>query len=83
MMPFQNILKNKLQLFKQLHITETDINEWPFYVLEENIKLINEMNEEENKEKKKQEDGQKSSMPNFNPSSYMKGLGGIGNKFKK
>jgi hypothetical protein len=83
MMPFQNILKNKLQLFKQIHISESDVNEWPFYVLEENIKLINEMNEEENKERKKQEDNQKTSMPNFNPSSYTKGLNGIGNKFKR
>lgn len=82
LLPLTNILKNKIQLYKQLHIGDDTIDNWLFWILEEKIELLNEMNKEEEKERKKQEDEQKQSMPNMNPSSYMKGLSGMTNKFK-
>jgi len=36
---------------------------WPFWMLEENIKLVNEILEEEDSNKKKEEDSQRGSMP--------------------
>ena len=46
------------------------MDEWPFWMLEENIKLVNEILEEEDKNQKKEEDGQRGSMPDT--SSMMK-----------
>jgi len=43
---------------------------WPFWMLEENIKLVNEILEEEDNNKKKDEESQRSSMPDT--SSMMK-----------
>ena len=82
MMPLKPLLKNKLLLQKHYHINEFCINEWPFWMLEENIKIINELTDDEEKQRKKEEEVQQKNTPNFNPSSYMKGLGDIGNKFK-
>ena len=39
------------------------MDEWPFCMLEENIKLVNEILEEEDKNQKKEEEGQRGSMP--------------------
>jgi hypothetical protein len=36
---------------------------WPFWMLEENIKLVNEILEEEDKNQKREEEGQRGSMP--------------------
>jgi hypothetical protein len=49
-------------------------------MLEENIKIVNELTEEEEKRQKKEEGMQK--MPNFNPSSMMNGMSSMANKFK-
>ena len=58
------------------------IDDWPFWMLEENISIINELTEEEEKQRKKEEDKQQSSMPNFNPGSYMNNMNSMSNKFK-
>lgn len=43
-------------------------------MLEENIKLVNEIIEEEDSQRKKQEDDQNRAMPNMDPSSTMKNM---------
>ena len=82
MTPLKNILKNKLLLQKHYHLQESSIDRWPYWQFEENIKLVNEITDEEEKERKKDEDKQKMNTPNFNPSSYMSGISGMANKFK-
>lgn len=63
MMPLKHILKNKLLLQKHFHTQEYAMDQWPFWMLEENIKLVNEILEEEDSNKKSQEDAQGASMP--------------------
>lgn len=58
------------------------MDDWPFWMLEENIKIVNEIVEEEERQKKKDEEKQMTSLPNFNPSSYMNQMSGMANKFK-
>ena len=58
------------------------MNEWPYWMFEENVKIVNEISDEEEKQHKKDEDKQKTSMPNFNPSSMMSGMNSMANKFK-
>lgn len=82
MMPLRPLLKNKLLLQKHYHVIESSIDEWPFWMLEENISIINELTEEEEKQKKKEEEKQQGSTPNFNPSSYMRDMSSMTNKFK-
>ena len=67
-------------LQKNFHLQENSIDSWPFWMLEENIKIVNELTEEEEKSKKKDESSFK--MPNFNPSSMMNGMSSMANKFK-
>jgi len=81
-MPLKHILKNKLMLQKHFHVAEISIDDWPYWMFEENIKLVNEILEEEEKHRKKEEDTQTKNMPNFNPSSYMKDMSNMSNKFK-
>ena len=57
-MPLTHILKNKLQLQKHFHLQEFAIDSWPFWMLEENVKLVNEILEEEEKHQKKGEEEQ-------------------------
>jgi hypothetical protein len=66
MMPLKHILKNKLLLQKHFHTQEEAMDKWPFWMLEENIKIVNEIAEDEEKHRKTEEDGQKSSMPDTN-----------------
>ena len=66
MMPLKHILKNKLLLQKHFHTQEVAMNEWPFWLLEENIKLVNEILEEEDKNQKREEGDQRGSMPDTN-----------------
>lgn len=82
MMPLRPLLKNKLLLQKHYHINEFAINDWPFWMLEENVSIINELTDEEDKQRSKQEEQQNKSMPNFNPSSYMNQMSSVANKFK-
>ena len=80
MTPLSNLLKNKLLLQKNYHLQEFAIDSWPFWMLEENIKIVNELTEEEEKQRKKEDSSQK--MPNFNPSSMMNSMSSMANKFK-
>ena len=82
MMHLRHLLKNKLLLQKHYHVSEFAIDEWPFWMLEENISIINELTDEEEKKRKEEEDKQSSTMPNFNPSSYMRDISNITNQFK-
>jgi len=56
------------------------MDEWPYWMLEENIKIVNEIVEEEEKQRKKDEGKQSAS--NFNPGSVMKDASSMMNKFK-
>jgi hypothetical protein len=73
------LLKNKLLIQKHWHVNEFCIDSWPFWLFEENIKIINELNEEEEKQRKTEEDAQQKGMPNFNPNSIMSGMPNLGN----
>lgn len=73
-MPLPHILKNKLLLQKHFHVQEISMDEWPFWMFEENIKLVNEISEEEEASRKKQEKEQQSSMPNFDPNSMLNNM---------
>ena len=80
MMPLKPLLKNKLLLQKHFNVNEFCINEWPYWLFEENIKIVNEIIEEE---ERKQKEGEKNSgSSNFNPNSYMKNLDSMANKLK-
>jgi hypothetical protein len=50
------------------------MDEWPYWMLEENINIVNEIIDEEENNKKKQEEQQKSSMPNMDTGSMMKNM---------
>jgi len=71
-MPLKHILKNKLLLQKHFHTQEISMDEWPYWMLEENINIVNEIIEEEDNQKKKDEEQQQSSMPNMDTGSMMK-----------
>jgi hypothetical protein len=71
-MPLKHILKNKLLLQKHFHVQEESMDKWPFWLFEENIKLVNEIVEEEENNRKKEEENQQSSMPNFDANSMMR-----------
>jgi hypothetical protein len=51
---------------------------WPFWLFEENIKLVNEIVEEEESSRKKQEGDQSKSMPNMDTNSMMKNASSFG-----
>lgn len=59
-------------LQKHFHLQESSIDNWPFWMFEENINLVNEIVEEEQNNQKKQEEGQQSQMGNFDANSMMK-----------
>ncbi len=82
MMPLKGILKNKLLLQKQYHLQEEAIDRWPYWMMEENIKIVNEITDEEESERKKQEKDQQKQTPNFNPNSMMNNVSSMMNKFK-
>ena len=78
MMPLKPLLKNKLLLQKHYHVNEFCIDEWPFWLLEENIKIINELTDEEEQQRKTEESQQNKSMNigNFTPSNIMNNFNG-------
>jgi hypothetical protein len=78
-MPLKHILKNKLLLQKHFHTQEEAMDKWPFWMFEENIKLVNEISEEEEKNRKNQEEGQNNSMGNFDTNSVMKSASNMTN----
>lgn len=53
-------------LQKHFNTQEFAMDSWPFWMLEENIKIVNEIIEEEEKQRKTEEDSQKTSMPDTN-----------------
>jgi len=57
------------------------MDKWPFWMFEENIKLVNEIIEEEDKDRKKQEGDQSKSMPNYDTNSMMRNASNIGSNF--
>jgi hypothetical protein len=50
-----NLLKNKLLLQKNFHTQEASMDEWPFWMFEENIKIVNDIFAEEEEARKKLE----------------------------
>ena len=65
-MPLKHILKNKLLLQKHFNTQEFSMDLWPYWLLEENIKLVNEILEEEDSNNKSQEGSNTPSMPDTN-----------------
>ena len=70
-------------MYKHYNLQDATIDNWPFWMFEEVVKIINDIVEEENKEQKKQQEDQNASMGNFNPSSYMKSMSSMSNKFRR
>lgn len=62
-MPLRPLLKNKLLLQKHFNVQEISIDDWPYWMFEENMIIVNEIIEEENKQRKEQEDSQSHSIP--------------------
>lgn len=79
----RDLLKNKILLYKHYNLNDQTIYDWPFWMFEENIKIINEINDEEDKTRKSQEKEQNKQAGNASPNSYMKGMGDIAGKFKR
>ncbi len=50
------------------------MDNWPFWMFEENISLVNEILEEEESNRKKQEGEQSKNIPNMDTSSMMKNM---------
>jgi len=57
------------------------MDDWPFWMLEENIKIVNEILEEEEKHRKTEEDSQKTNMPDTN--SMMKNASSLTSNLPK
>lgn len=73
-MPLTDLLKIKILIQRDdAHINEGVIDEWPFYILEENIKIITELNEERRKAEEKQsaEQQQSYNLPKYDSNSMM------------
>ncbi len=70
-------------LQKHFHTQEAAMDEWPFWMFEENIKLVNEIVEEEDTNRKKQEQDQQQGMPNFDANSMMKNASSMTNNMPK
>ena len=68
-------------LHKHFNLQESSIDSWPYWMFEENIKIANEITDEEEKERKKDEEKQNLTN-NFNPSSYMNNISNMASKFK-
>jgi hypothetical protein len=82
-MPLKHILKNKLLLQKHFNLQEWAMDNWPFWMFEENIRLVNEIVEEEENSRKKQEEGQQSQMGNFDANAMMKNAQNMTNNIPK
>jgi hypothetical protein len=48
------------------------MDEWPFFLFEENVSLVNEILEKEENNRKKDEESQSKSMGSYSPDSMMK-----------
>jgi len=83
MVPLKDLFRNKLLLQENFHTNEVSMDEWPFWMFEENIKQANSIIDEKEKARKKDEEGQKQTMPNINTGQYTSGLSNIMNKVKR
>lgn len=81
-MPLKHILKNKLLLQKHFNLQELAMDNWAFWLFEENVKLVNEIIEEEETNRKKQEEGQQKQMGNFDANSMVKNAQSMTGNFK-
>lgn len=70
-------------LQKHFNLQENSIDNWPFWMLEENISIVNEIIEEEDNNRKKQEESQSAQTPNIDPSSMMKNMQSMTNNIPK
>ena len=59
------------------------MDNWPFWLFEENISLVNEIQEEEETKRKKEEEGQQKGMSNFDANSMMKNASNMTNNVPK
>ena len=59
------------------------MDNWPFWMFEENVILVNEILEEEESNKKSEEDTQSKSMGNFDANSMMKSASSMTNNIPK
>ena len=82
-MPLKHILKNKLLLQKHFNLQEVSIDYWPFWMFEENISIVNEIVDEEESSRKKQEDAQDKSGGNFDANSVMNNMNNMTNNIPK
>ena len=55
------------------------MDNWPFWMFEENVKLVNEILEEEETNRKKQEDEQQKTMGGFDTGSMMSNVSNMTN----
>ncbi len=83
-MPLTHLLKNKLLLQKNFNLQEVSIDNWPYWMFEENIKLVNDILEEEEDNRKTQEQQQSdlSGMNNFDTGSMMRDAKNMTSKLK-
>lgn len=56
---------------------------WAFWQFEENIKLVNEIIEEEETHRKKEEETQQKTMPNFDANAMMRNASNMTNNLPK
>ena len=59
------------------------MDNWAFWQFEENIKLVNEIIEEEETHRKKEEEGQQKGMPNFDANSMMRNASNMTNNLPR
>lgn len=83
MMPLKHILKNKILLQKNFNLQEYSIDLWPYWTFEENIKIANEIIEEEENNRKSEEESQNKQMGNIDPNSIMRNMSNITNGLPK
>lgn len=69
-------------LQKHFNLQEASMDSWPFWLFEENIKLVNEILEEEDSNRKKQEEQQNKQQGNFNPGKMMKNASNMSKNLK-
>jgi len=72
-----------MDLIKEFNFDEIAMDDWPFWLFEENIKEANKKIEEAERHRKNEEDKQKTQMPNINPSQYTNSASNMMNKFKR
>lgn len=56
---------------------------WPYWMFEENIKLVNEIIEDENKDQERQQESQQDSTPNFDSNQMMRNMNSMTNNIPK